>query len=78
MQASSAPAQVRINHSKKSHVAPFVLLRTVPSHRPRFDLSVARIVGFHISEKGRLETDLFESPTNSPTGGIFNLKDSSP
>ncbi len=30
MQASSAPAQVRINHSKKSHVVPFVL---PPPHR---------------------------------------------
>ncbi|MDE0163466.1 MAG: hypothetical protein OXL36_00080 [Bryobacterales bacterium] len=50
MQASSAPARVRINHSKKamSFLSP---TSSVPSHRLHFDLSVARIMGFHIRKR---------------------------
>ena len=45
---SPAPAQVRINHNKKttSCLSSYLSRTDAPA---RFDLSVARIVGFHIS-----------------------------
>ncbi|MDE0295804.1 MAG: hypothetical protein OXI93_16565 [Bryobacterales bacterium] len=64
MQASSAPARVRINHSKKtmSFLSP---TSSVPSHRPCFDLSVARIMGFHIRPEGCSLSVQEESEVNS-------------
>ncbi|MDE0167640.1 MAG: hypothetical protein OXL36_21270 [Bryobacterales bacterium] len=63
MQASSAPARVRINHRKKamSFLSP---TSSVPSHRLHFDLSVARIMGFHIRRPFPLEDPAHERLTS--------------